>query len=274
MTLGKCPMCLDTKPLIKSHLASAALYKLCRTPDSEPVMLTNEAIMQTSKQLQDHLLCSECDGLLSKNGENWLIPLLARMEGRFPFYEILTKVKPDIVEEDVALYAAARSPEMDVAKLTHFAMGMFWKASIHSWSAKRKEPLIDFGKYGEAVRRFLRSEAAFPEHMMLTVGVTPPPVEPTFNMPYRGRASTVHNFLFHVPGINFALSVGNQVNEEMRSACFASHPLHPILVKDLAAQNLSINRDVAAKAKKAAKLLTYVKESPHLMEYLKRRGKK
>jgi hypothetical protein len=106
------------------------------------------------------------------------------------------------VDGDSALYAAAKNPEIDVPKVIHFAMGMIWKASVHRWNGKRVEPLIDLGKYGEDVRKFLRGEAKFPEHMALTVGVTPPPITPTFTMPYRGSATDYHNFLFHVPGIN------------------------------------------------------------------------
>jgi hypothetical protein len=205
-------------------------------------------------------------------GENWLLPLVGRLDG-FPFYDILTNQKPDAVDGNSALYAAAKNPEIDVPKVIHFAMGMFWKASVHSWSGNRVQALINLGKYGEDVRKFLRGEAKFPAHMALTVGVTPPPITPTFTMPYRGSATDYHNFLFHIPGINFALAVGNQVGEEMRSACFATHPLHPILLKNLAEMNLNVSKEVAAGARKAQSVLTYVKESKHLQEYLKARGK-
>jgi hypothetical protein len=265
-------MCLFSKPLIQSHLASAALYKLCRAPDSDPIQITPEVVMRTGRQLQDYLLCSQCDGMLSTEGENWLLPLVGRLDG-FPFYDILTNQKPDAVDGNSALYAAAKNPEIDVPKVIHFAMGMFWKASVHSWSGNRVQALINLGKYGEDVRKFLRGEAKFPAHMALTVGVTPPPITPTFTMPYRGSATDYHNFLFHIPGINFALAVGNQVGEEMRSACFATHPLHPILLKNLAEMNLNVSKEVAAGARKAQSVLTYVKESKHLQEYLKARGK-
>jgi hypothetical protein len=273
MPTGICPLCELNKTLIQSHLASAALYKLCRAPDSDPMQVTNEVVMRTGRQLQDYLLCSGCDGMLSTEGESWLLPLVGRMDG-FPLYDLLTKQKPDAVDGDGAIYAAARNPDIDVPKIIHFAMGMFWKASVHSWSRKRVKPLIDLGKYGEDVQKFLRGEAKFPEHMALTVGVSPPPIMPTFTMPYRGSATEYHNFLFHVPGINFALAVGSQVGEDMRSACFASHPLHPILLEDLADENLKVSRSVAAGARKAQSVLAYVKESKHLHEYLRKREKK
>src|SRR5947209_15811189 len=132
MPTGNCPMCLLDRPLIESHLASAALYKLCRAPDSDPIFVTNDVVMRSGRHLKHPLLCSECDGMLSTEGEAWLLPQVGRMDG-FPFYEILVKKQPFECEGDGALYAAADNSEIDVAKLTHFAMGMFWKASIHSW---------------------------------------------------------------------------------------------------------------------------------------------
>src|SRR5258708_9475746 len=161
MPTGICPMCLLDKPLIQSHLASAALYRLCRAPDSDPIFVTNDVVMRSGRQMLYPLLCSGCDSMLSTEGEAWLLPLVGRLDG-FALYDILTKREPYEKEGDAALYAAADNPEIDVSKLTHFAMGMFWKASVHSWSGSRVEPLIDLGTYGEEVRKFLRSEGKFP----------------------------------------------------------------------------------------------------------------
>ena len=271
MPIGKCPLCLEEKTLIRSHLVPAALYKLIRTPESEPVIVTPNVVMQSSRQWQDYLLCGKCDNLFNQEGEGWVLPLLAKADGSFPLYDILVKCAPCEVEGNSALYAAGKNSEIDVAKLTHFAMGIFWKASVHSWSGEKTDPLVGLGKYGEGVRRFLRAEGCFPEHMALIVGVSPPPQMPTFNMPYRGSAKGFHNFLFHVPGINFALNVGNLVSGDMKETCFASHRLHPILLKDLSGKNLAIDKGAAAGARKAKKLLRYMNESKELAKYLKKR---
>jgi hypothetical protein len=262
---------LKKKTLIRSHLAPAALYELCRTPESEPVIVTPNVVMQSSRQWQDYLLCGKCDNLFSQEGENWVLPLLAKPDGSFPFYDILVKGAPEGVVGDSALYAAAKNPDIDAAKLTHFAMGIFWKASVHSWSGERTDTLVDLGEYGEGVRRFLRAEGCFPEHMALIVGVSPPPLMPTFNKPYRGSAKAFHNFLFHVPGINFALHAGNLVSREMKQTCFASHPLHPVFLTDLSGENLEIAKGAAAGAHKARNLLKYVNESEELAEYREKR---
>ncbi len=179
---------------------------------------------------------------------------------------------PYETEGDARMYATSKNPEIKVDKLLHFAMGIFWKASVHSWRGGETEPAIDLGKYGESVRTFLRGETSFPEHMALTVGVWPPPVAPFANVPYRGSAENVHNFLFAVPGINFALSVGNLVTRNMKQSSFSGSPLHPILVTNFSDGIARVNREIGAKAHKSQKVLKYVKESKHLAEYLKKRG--
>jgi len=271
MPTGKCPLCLLEKELIRSHLAPAALYSSCRTPQSQPVIVTPEAVVQSSRQWQDYLLCGECDNSFSRRGERWVLPLLARSDGSFPLYATLTKGQPELVEGGTALYAAAKNPGIDVAKLTHFAMGIFWKASVYSWSRERNAPPIDLGKHGEEVRRFLRAEGCFPERMALIVGVSPPPIMPTFNMPYLDSAEGFHSFLLHVPGINFALHVGNSLPTELKRTCFASHPLHPIIVSgELPRANLEFFKGVAAPAHKAKGLLRYMNQSEEFLNYLKK----
>lgn len=271
--IGRCPLCLGHKTLVRSHLVPAALYKLCRTQESEPVLVTPSVIMQSSRQWQDYLLCSECENLFSRNGESWVLPLLAKSDGTFAFHKILVKHGPESVLDGSALYAAAKNPEIDIAKLTHFAMGIFWKASVHSWSGERTSSLIDLGSYGEQVRKFLKAEEDFPERMALIVGISPPPLLPTFNIPYRGSERNFHNFLFHVPGINFVLNVGKLVSSEMKELCFASQPLHPITcVKNLQRKNIEIAKETVAGAHKAAGLLKYARDSKEFADYSKKKG--
>ncbi len=174
--------------------------------------------------------------MLSTEGEAWLLPRVGRLDG-FPFYDILTKQKPDAVDGDHSIYAAARNAEIDVPKIVHFAMGIFWKASVHSWSGTRTKPLIELGNHGEEVRKFLRGEADFPEKMALILGYRLLRSYRRLPCPIKGSATEFDNFLFHVPGINFALDVGEAVGEEMRSTCFASHRLHPIVLTNLADAN-------------------------------------
>ena len=229
------------------------MYDYCRTTDSEPVLLTTHVMMQTSRQTQDHLLCEGC--------ERWLLPLLARIDQTFPLLGIIEKFPPDQVDGEWKGYAAFRNPEIEVDKLVHFAMGVFWKASVHSWVGNSREPRIELGPYREKVRTFLRRDTPFPQHMGLVVGVLPrEKALISFNQPYRASAQGYHNFLFYIPGIQFVLSVGKQIPTDMPQICFASNPAHPILVADFSEDVKGVFRRVATKAHKSQKLLKYLSE--------------
>lgn len=232
--------------------------------------------MQSGRELKDYLLCQPCDNLLNENGENWVLPRLARIDGSFPLYEIIRKLPPDAVDGDSALYAVARNPEILSEKIIHYAMGVYFKAAVHPWRGGTTDPLIDLGKYTEPVRKFVKDGGPFPENMALVVGISPPPVHAImFTLPYRGRAIDTHNFIFGVPGMQFSLLVGNGVSEEARRTSFAPGPLRPLLLTDeLCDTKLDVARDASAKAHRSKKLLEYVKTSSHLKEYLKTRKKK
>ena len=189
-----------------------------------------------------------------------MLPPLATMDGKFPFYDVLAKVPPDVADDEVKGYAAARNPDIDVQKLAHFALAVFWKASVHSWSGSRTEPQIELGKYGEELRKFLRGEAPFPKYMGLTVGVLPPPVKQiSFCQPYCVSVIEFHQFLFYVPGIAYALSVGRAIGD-IKENCVLSNPLHPIVASDISGDILGIFRKISASAHKSQKLIKYVEQ--------------
>lgn len=262
MELGTCKLCLKEKPLVRSHLMARGVHDFCRTPNDNPILISSKVIMQSSLQLQHPLLCGECDGdILSREGENWVLPLLATAEGTFPFHDFLLEDTPGLSDGDSKMYAASRNPKIDVAKLAHFAMGVFWKASVHSWRGGETEPLIQLAKYGELARTFLLGKAPFPAKMVLVVGVIPPPVKTIgFCHPYRGSASAYHNFLFFVPGIEFTLLVGNTISSDLKQICFASHLLHPIVISDgISGSIKSVIQESTSKAHRVANIAKYLK---------------
>ncbi|HEX8881806.1 MAG TPA: hypothetical protein VF749_17310 [Candidatus Acidoferrum sp.] len=143
--MTRCPLCLEDKEIVTSHLLPRALYDYCRTVDSEPVVMTSRIVMQTSRQVQTPLLCLDCEDVLNKGGENWLLPLLATVDGKFPLLDIIERFEPDVPDGELRIYASSRNPAIKIEKLIHFAMGVFWKASIHSWRGDSKELQIDLG---------------------------------------------------------------------------------------------------------------------------------
>jgi hypothetical protein len=158
----------------------------------------------------------------------------SRLGGSFPFYDLLVKGQPDIVQPDFVAYACARNPQIGFRKLTNFAIGVFWKASIHSWREGRLHPHIELGRYRESFRKFLNHEARFPEHTHLMVAVSPPDKAVIgFNVPATKQKQPYHQYVFHIPGMVFSLGVGKGMEEEWERTCFYTHNLHPVIVADL-----------------------------------------
>ena len=227
-------MCLETKNVVSSHLHPAALYAYCRNEDDEsPMRVGDGVVIQTDRQLQDYLLCVECEDTLNKGGEMWVNPRLATIQKTFPLYDILMKGPAAHSDEKGGLYFASLNPEIDVQKLTHFAMGIFWKASVHSWRGKERSPLIQLGPYGDAIRTWLRGETAFPKHVCLSVLVARPEnALIVLSGPTERVHKTWHSFSLNVPGVVFMLNVGRQIDLEMRMTCFHENPMHPVFISD------------------------------------------
>lgn len=227
-------MCLSTKSVVESHLYPAALYAYCRNADDEsPMRVGDGVVMQTDRQLQHPLLCLECEDILNKGGETWVNPKLARINKTFPLYDILMQGPPAATDAKGGLYFTSLNPEIDIEKLTHFALGIFWKGSVHSWKGNESSPLIQLGPYRETIRTWLRGESTFPKHVCLNVMFARPQNAlialsgPTARIP-----KTWHSFSLHVPGVMFSLNVGKRIEPEMRFTCFHENPTHPILVSD------------------------------------------
>jgi hypothetical protein len=235
MPLGKCPMCLGkNKQIGSSHLMPAGLYETCRSNTSEPIKVSDQIVMETSRQTQDYLLCVgkvSCEELLNHEGEQWTLPMLMKKDRSFPLYALLQQSTLHVDEEDVKTYQASNIPGINVEKLAHFAMGIFWKASVHSWKKEKGDPRIKLGPYSEVIRRYLIGEANFPESVSLVVNVSAPARAPLlFTDPVSGQERGSH--FVYVPGILFGIMVGGANTEEIGPQCFAKNIYHPIMVWD------------------------------------------
>jgi hypothetical protein len=187
MPVGTCKMCVQTKALVSSHLMPASLYDYCRTGKQKPVKVGGGFVLSTDRQAQDYLLCKGCEDILNRGGESWIADKLATWERAFPLYDLLTKLPPDFDEAGMAVYFASRNPEINVGKVAHFALGIFWKAPVHAWSGSHAEPRIELGPYSDRIRTWLRGESEFPKHIYLVTSISRPQrAQITLNDPYEG----------------------------------------------------------------------------------------
>lgn len=231
MKRGICKLCLEEKPLCKSHLIPRVAYEYCCPHGGNPIVANAKLVIESSRQIQFPLLCQPCEHILNAGGENWLVPLFAKYDGTFGFFDLLKQIPPDVTEDGFDGYATAKNHAIEGDKLIHFALGIFWKAAVHSWEGRKSETLINLGKYREGLRTYLRGESGFPERMALSIGVIRPPVtQVAFLAPFRTQEAAFHRFYFYTSGICWTLGVGKAVNSETRHVSFAVNPLRPIVV--------------------------------------------
>lgn len=235
--IGICKLCLQSRLLQRSHLLPAAVYKRLysqKAANPNPLLISSAAIVQTSRQTQTWLLCTDCEDVLNRRGERWLLPLIANADKTFLLYDRLSKIQPDVVLPKFTAYAAVKSSEINVNALTHFALGIFWKASVHSWRSQNPETQINLGPYQESLRNYVLHSSSdnFPKNISLMVVLLPPSNVPLLaNIPVGGpRGEGYRNYKFYIPGIQFVLCVGKTVDLDI---CFYNNPLHPIYVQDI-----------------------------------------
>jgi hypothetical protein len=250
-------MCREEKKLCMSHLLSKRIYPLCRNDEFEPVAVNSQVMRPTVNQTKAYLLCETCEDNLSKNGERITVPLLSRFDGPFPLFECLLKQKPILATEAMSVYAGADNPEIDVPKLIHFAMGIFWKGSVHSFGSGSDRPRIDLGEDSEALRLFLRGEAPLPDHVALAVAVESGPIRfPAMIDPFPGDNPDFRNFFFYVPGMQMQIYVGDKVRESPSAKyCINVNPRAPILLVPLAKDMRGFMAKHSANAYKTEKLI-------------------
>ena len=76
MPIGECRLCKLTAELKNSHFIPAAFYKAAKRSDpnqEDPIVVTKNVVLQTSKQATAHLLCGECEDRFNKSGEKWTL---------------------------------------------------------------------------------------------------------------------------------------------------------------------------------------------------------
>jgi hypothetical protein len=258
MKTGVCLGCKKVKQLVSSHLVSRAVYDYLRTDQLHPIVAGGGEVRATTEQLQAELLCQDCENILNQGGEQWMLGKLCEFNRQFPLYDIVHRQAPIDSDPDGETFAAGTNPEIDVQRISHFALGIFWKASIHLWQFGQ----ITLGTYREEIRTWLLGETAFPKNVALNVILSrPAAAQIIMNPPYETIPTPCHTYLFHVPGVLFRLSVGKQIPAAEKLLCFYSSSEHFIIVSDTItrkifhanAQNLRDSKKTKSFAKAMAK---------------------
>jgi hypothetical protein len=200
----------------------AGIFAQLRMPalrNPNPVLITPEVSLATSRQIKDYVLCNECEQRFSSTGESWVLANMARTDG-FPLQELLLNARPMTANEDFAIFSGATIPDVKMDSLVYFAMSIFWRAAVHKWrTVSRPIGIIDLGAYQEPIRLFLLG-ADFPSNVVILVSVWPNQEVPLMAYtPRKGDALGYEAFNFLIPGIEFRLLLGERIPDQLRAIC-------------------------------------------------------
>ena len=235
--IGTCKLCLrEGVELQRRHLLSAAVYRILRdervSPNPNPVLITPEGRVQSNQQQWAHLLCRSCEALLSREGEDWVFRYGMKQDGSFALAELLRRARPSVgtVGEHTRLYEAALIPEINAAAITHFAIGIFWKASVYGWNTDGSVP-VNLTGYGDQFRRFLLGEAEFPNDAVLAVLVREGgSIDRLTHTPAGSAGPDISTYQFPIPGFSFVLTIGRDISERVSQYCFVRGVGRPIVI--------------------------------------------
>jgi hypothetical protein len=246
---GICPLCREQKPICLSHLIPEGMYKYIWQGDRPPIIYTSKEVGASEEELTAYLLCQDCENLLNRDGENWLLPKLAQWGGTFPLHDMVTKCELDWEHRLFRIYACG--DKIAFRKITNFVIGVFWKAAVHPWGTGRTHPRIELGKYREEFRKFLNHEAPFPKHVHIKAVVAPPEKALIMlDVPSTRQEKPYHIHVFNIPGMTFVLGTGRGMEPMWSDISFYSNKKHPVMVADMSERILGVVEHYSRKAER------------------------
>lgn len=237
MPVGVCKLCLQTRALQDSHYLPKGAYRVNRAlalNNPHPVVLSNDELLQSSAQLSDYLLCSECEQRFSRNGEAWVLANIPRDYGeKFPVLEAL-KGEASILEDGgTKAYAGAKVKFLDMEKIVYFALSVFWRGAVHVWesSLHSEAPDVHLCGYEEPIRQFLRGTSPLSEDVSLTVYVCPNgSVLNAMLVPWDAHLPECSRYIFYLSGLGFVLHFADKLPPQFKATCAYHSPDKPIML--------------------------------------------
>lgn len=226
---GICGLCRCEADLKDSHLLPASVYKLSRTAgdaNPNPIVVTGRGAVSSSRQITADFLCARCEERFSKGGEAYVLAQCARPDGSFAVRQLLRSSTPLVGDAKWSVYGVRDTIGPQVEQYIYFAASVFWRASAKAWTfgTGAPRPCINLGDaYEEEFRRYLLSEAAFPQRARLFVHVwNDEQIHFTSVVPASYRIKGTHRHKFCIPGILFILFVGGFATERHNAGALNS----------------------------------------------------
>ena len=237
MPIGVCKLCLQTKALQNSHYLPKSAFKVNRAPalkNPNPVVLSNDELVQSSAQLSDYLLCSDCEQKFSKNGESWVLANIPRdYGGKFPILDALNAEVAVLEDGGTKVYAGANVKFLDMDKIIYFAISVFWRGAVHVWesSLRSKAPDVQLCGYEEPIRQFLFGTSPLSENVSIRVYVCPNgSVLNAVLLPCDTHLPECSRYIFYLSGLGFVLHFADKLAPEFMATAASHSPDKPIIL--------------------------------------------
>ena len=229
--LGVCKLCLEPKVLQESHLLGRAIYKMCREEGGDPVVMTPELVMSTSRQLKDFAFCWDCEQKFSRNGEEYVSRIVRRQDS-FPLLDRLNLAFPHRQSEmGHTVYSGLRAG-IDVEKLAYYGLSVLWRSAVHPWRTLGEQTTtVKLGAHNEEIREYLAGDIAFPNDIAVVITVCRDlgSQHLAFTPSWYGKED-VSKYAILVRGIYFRVLLG--ADAQYFGVCCMHSPLKNLFVED------------------------------------------
>ena len=260
MPVGQCKLCKRTKRLVLSHFIARALYGKLREPgkpDPNPIVITVERSISSSRHITGHVLCRKCDQKIARLGEDWVSANCFDGE-RFPLLERLKLALPTSSRYTLktAVTYSGRDVGIDTERLGYFALSLLWRAAVHTWTTSSRETYsVALSTPIEPLRAYLYGTATFPADMYVLATVCLDGMSSRLIVPpYGANAEDCNAYNLFVSGIFLRIMFG-KVPEYIRERCCVTSTLKLIHARDCSDLTTEIFRAMRTTSKPSASLM-------------------
>jgi hypothetical protein len=252
---GICKLCEKDRVLQDSHLMGAALYRMSQDPTGkkgrDPVIMTPDIIIRTSKQVKDYVLCEYCEERFNKGGENWAMAHVDNGK-TFPLLDRLRLALP-LESGRLAQSFSACASGIDTEKLAYFVLSVIWRSSVHVWKLLGGQTTsTSLGAHQERVRKYLLGENGFPSDMIVMATVcTDFASRNFFSVPALVLENEIPKYSFMTRGLLSYVFVGTDMPSSLRKLCCVTSPQKPIFMADCLSKVLHASSRLYSTAKLA-----------------------
>lgn len=222
--LGVCKLCLDSKPLRKSHFMPAALYPKHVKKEME-FAIKGRGVSRSAQELTTWALCADCERTLDQNGESEVLRHVAPKSTKsFPLHERLRLALP---RDNVAGAArfAGYDVGLDMDKFAYFAMSIVWRRAAIDWTSFDGSvyPATPLGDFQEQIRQYLLNNTTLPPEMVVLVIVSSDVESRKVWVPPEPEVfEDCLNFRLLVRGVFFRVLIGYGMPAFYREICCTS----------------------------------------------------